>query len=457
MTTPVEVTVIETTTRAKAFIALSALLISLGIIYSYSMTIAGIVILIFLACVRGYMLITIVSLNKCKVFISSATTVEGSKIPIEVVFENPTYIPIIFAEIAINYSPHLKLIEGVKGALIIIPPRNIVKLKLLFLARIGTHRIGPINIIIRDLFAFYRYKTNYNVISFIKTRPRISEATVRRLLVFARTTGLTRSRRAGHGSEFYSIREYREGDDVRKIVWKYFLSKQRLVVKEMELETMNRVLFVVDGTSQMLIGPYGYTPFEHCVRAVASIARYLSYRGDLMGIIIAGDREIYASHKLEKKKKGYLDVINIISSYVFDYISTDSIGNKNLDYLTNRGIMMNTAFIKALNLLPREKSVIFIFTSYGDPNFRDALVNLVNRFKSMNNDVYVVIPITTSFEIKGLPEWSYSIYRLKVFERTQKELEFVKQLRKMGVKVIATGAQYTPQTIISIIESLSPA
>ncbi|MEM0026470.1 MAG: DUF58 domain-containing protein [Ignisphaera sp.] len=445
-----EVTALETTTRARAFLVLSALLIAFGALYRYEMIASGIALLVFLAGVRGYLLLAVVALNKCSAYISSTRGVEGEKIYIDVVIKNPTRIPIAFAEVSIRYSSFLKLVEGVRAALILVPPKGYTRIRLGFQARIGTHEIGPIDIVLRDFFAFYRYRGSFSSVGFVKVIPRVSEAEVRRLLVFTRSTGLTRSRRSGFGTEFYSVREYREGDDVRRILWKYFAYKRRFVVKELELETMNRVLFIVDGTNKMVSGPYGYTPFEYSTRIVASIARYLSYRGDYMGLIIAGDSRTYSTTKLERGRKGYREVLETIASYRFEELS---ISKDDLDS-SDRSIMLREALAKALRMLPREKSLVFIFTSYGGENHLNTLSRMVQSLSSLGNEVFIVIPITTTFEIKGLPQWGYAIYRLKVFERTRIELEFVKKLRGRGVKVIATGAEHIPQYIVSMIESV---
>lgn len=445
-----EVTAIETTTRARAFLILSAFLIAFGALYRYEMIASGIALLVFLATVRGYLLLAVVALNKCSAYISSARGVEGEKIYVDVVIRNPTRIPIAFAEISIRYSSFLKLAEGVRAALILIPPRGYARIRLGFQARIGTHEIGPIDVVLRDFFALYRYRSSFKAVGFVKAIPRVSETEVRRLLVFTRSTGLTRSRRSGFGTEFYSVREYREGDDVRRILWKYYAYKRRFVVKELELETMNRVLFIVDGTNKMVSGPYGYTPFEYSSRIVASIARYLSYRGDYMGLVIAGDNRIYSTAKLERGRKGYREILETVASYRFEEASTSK---EDLDSV-DRSIMLREALAKALQMLPREKSLVFIFTSYGGVNHLDTLSRMAQKLSLLGNEVFIVMPITTTFEIKGLPQWGYAIYRLKTFERTRMELEFVKKLRGRGVKVIATGAEHIPQYIVSLIETV---
>lgn len=447
----VEVSAIETTPRARAFLILSAILIAFGVLQNYEMISAGIAILVFLACVRSYMLVVAMALEKCSVEIPAIASVEGERICVEILFKNPTLIPIAFAEVSIRYSSFLKLVEGVRAALIAIPPRSFAAIRMCFLARIGMHRIGPVDVVARDLLGLYRFRKSFGSAGFLRGVPRVSEAEIRRLLLFTRSTGLTRSRRSGYGTEFFGVREYREGDDVRRIVWKYFASKRRLVVKELELETMNRILFIVDGTSEMVSGPYAQTPFEHSIRTVASIARYLSYRGDYMGIIIASNNELLFMSSLDRGRKGYMRLLETISRYRFEEANTSKV-----EKFTRRNSVLK-AFEKALEILPREKSIVFIFTSHGDEEYLETLVGIATKLSLLGNEVFLVIPITTTFEVKGVPQWGQAIYRLKVFERTKKELEFVKKLRSRGAKVIAVGAEHIPQIIVSLIESMKPS
>ena len=51
---------------------------------------------------------------------------------------------------------------------------------------------------------------------------------------------------AGLGSDFFGIRPYRHGDEMRFVHWKSTAAKQHLMVMEMEASTVDRVAIVLD-------------------------------------------------------------------------------------------------------------------------------------------------------------------------------------------------------------------
>jgi len=435
---------INATNRFKLIVVLISILIGFGVVVNRGLLSVAIALIVLTAFMRGYAKLCIHIISNLRVSIPSYMGYEGEEKVVEISIENPTYIPIAFLEISINYSPFLKLVDGTKSALLLVPPKGRVVVKLVFHARLGRHVVGPIKTVVRDPLGLYR--SNEITIgreSYLEIYPRVSETVVRRLLVFTRSTGIVRTRQRGSGVEIHSIREYTPYDDVRRILWKYYASKRKLVVKDTERETMQNILFILDATPPMFIGPYGYTPFEHCSRTIASIARYLAHRGDLMNIAIFTRKHIEVSPRFERGMKGYKTVINYIKSIDFDTGDVDD---------NVRSLRIEGLFRKTISILPRERSIIFIFTTSGGEIYRETLAKYVNILREMMHEIYIVIPITTTYEIKGLPEWGQAIFRIKTYEAMKKELEFAENLRKRYINIIATGPQHIPQIIVSLIE-----
>lgn len=79
---------------------------------------------------------------------------------------------------------------------------------------------------------------------------------------------------AQSGSEFHSLREYVQGDDLRRISWKASARTNELIVKETALEGLRRCTVVLDTTVEQ--APDGAAPadpdeFERAVSAAASL------------------------------------------------------------------------------------------------------------------------------------------------------------------------------------------
>ena len=75
----------------------------------------------------------------------------------------------------------------------------------------------------------------------------------------------------GDGTEFFSLREYVPGDDVRRIVWRASARLGRLVVKELVWETCRSVAFVLDTHLRPDVPGFG-DRFEEAIELVASLA-----------------------------------------------------------------------------------------------------------------------------------------------------------------------------------------
>jgi uncharacterized protein (DUF58 family) len=69
------------------------------------------------------------------------------------------------------------------------------------------------------------------------------------------------------GSEFHSLREYVQGDDLRRISWKASARSNELIVKETALEGVKRCTVVLDIDA----GAYDADGFERAVSAAASL------------------------------------------------------------------------------------------------------------------------------------------------------------------------------------------
>ncbi|MEM1731558.1 MAG: hypothetical protein QXY26_10615, partial [Ignisphaera sp.] len=219
---------IVATQRAKALLVISALFTAFGALYSPQLLGTGVSLLVLLSCLRLYATLELYAVSRCRATVSRVFAIEGEDIEMSITIENPTPVPIVTAEVSVAYSQYLKLVEGARAFLTIIPAKGSVTLILKFRSRVGRYGVGPLKLAVRDVFGFFRFDYTIDAVGVVRCIPRASETIVRRLMVFTRTTGLTRSRRAGYGVELYSIREYRVGDDIRRLVWKYLASKRRL-------------------------------------------------------------------------------------------------------------------------------------------------------------------------------------------------------------------------------------
>ena len=89
----------------------------------------------------------------------------------------------------------------------------------------------------------------------------------------------------GHGDEFAGVRDYRTGDDVRRVHWRSTARRGQLVVREDARAAAPRVAIVVAGADR---GAPPESAFEALVTAAASIGLHALSRGHELDLVRPG-------------------------------------------------------------------------------------------------------------------------------------------------------------------------
>ena len=103
--------------------------------------------------------------------------------------------------------------------------------------------------------------------------------------------GLRSIRRVGAGTEFDQLREYRPGDDFRKIDWATTLRMQRPIVKQYRTERNQTVVIMLDN-GRTMAGTVGEVArVEHAMDAALGLADAAIRMGDRVGMVCF-DRQV---------------------------------------------------------------------------------------------------------------------------------------------------------------------
>ena len=92
----------------------------------------------------------------------------------------------------------------------------------------------------------------------------------------------------GDGDEFFALREYMPGDDVRKINWRASARMNTLIVKELEPDTSRYAVLILDNRTYGELEDYD-DRFEQAVEIIASLAVTLLQQ-QLRVAIVCGDQ-----------------------------------------------------------------------------------------------------------------------------------------------------------------------
>jgi uncharacterized protein (DUF58 family) len=143
--------------------------------------------------------------------------------------------------------------------------------------------------------------------------------------------GMIKSRRVGIGTEFFGLRDYVSGDELRRINWKASARRDILLTNEFESECSGDATLILDARLEANVGTIEDCSVEHGVRAASTIASQILKDKNRVGLIVLrdiidevypafGKRQFYrlSEHLLDVKPLGLLPFENVgwmVTSY----------------------------------------------------------------------------------------------------------------------------------------------
>ena len=98
--------------------------------------------------------------------------------------------------------------------------------------------------------------------------------------------GIHMQRRRGEGTEFFQLREYRQGDSLRQIDWKAVSRRHQLISRDYREEQNQRVVFLLDcGRRMHTREGEGLAHFDHALNALLLLSYVALRQGDGVGLM----------------------------------------------------------------------------------------------------------------------------------------------------------------------------
>ena len=265
--------------------------------------------------------------------VSDTRIMAGDSIKVQVTVKN-TGSRIELLEIVDNLPDYVKLKEGNNRALISLdeddeesftyeldcPLRGRYLLDNLELIIMDSGRLHKVKVKVKEASEFSVVAT-MEPLKGVKISPRKTRNWV----------GMIKSRRVGIGTEFYGIRDYVPGDEMRKINWKATSRFDKIVTNEYEAERSGDVTLILDARIEANVGFIENSVVEHGVRAAATISQQILADKNRVGLIVLrdiidevypafGKRQFYklSEHLLNVKPIGLLPFENVgwmVTSY----------------------------------------------------------------------------------------------------------------------------------------------
>lgn len=153
----------------------------------------------------------------------------------------------------------------------------------------GRFAIGPLRLRMTDPFGLVEMVRPFPSVSEIVVVPQIHELGAQPLPGGHEELGGSAIHALGSlGADDLTVREYRQGDDVRKIHWRSSARTGELMVRQEERPWQGDVVVLVDSRRRAHRGAGAHSSLEWMVSAAASIADHLERRGYRVTIVSGG-------------------------------------------------------------------------------------------------------------------------------------------------------------------------
>ena len=156
--------------------------------------------------------------------------------------------------------------------------------------RRGLYRLEVLHVEAWDVLGYGRKVVKVpcsRVLTVLPRYERLGGITIapRRTLV---THGTARSRRGGTGVEFFGVREYRPGDELRRLNWKALARLGEAVVVEYEEERAADVVVVLDVRARAYRVAQAPELLDYAVRGAAALTQFFISQGHRVGLLMYG-------------------------------------------------------------------------------------------------------------------------------------------------------------------------
>jgi uncharacterized protein (DUF58 family) len=140
-------------------------------------------------------------------------------------------------------------------------------------ARRGRYEVGPLEVSVVDPFSLAQVRAFAIGRDSLLVHPRIEPLSLPRDPTDRRRVALASLRQpsGARGEDFYTLREYAEGDDLRKIHWPSTAKRDRYMIRQEETPWQTRATIVLDDRAWAHEGHGSQSSFERAVEAAASL------------------------------------------------------------------------------------------------------------------------------------------------------------------------------------------
>ncbi len=210
--------------------------------------------------------------------LSDQRVAPGMRVVVELEIENEAPAPTSFLLLEDRVPPSL----GRPARLVLagIPARARQRASYTLTAQArGRYTLGPLVVDISDPFALTRMRMEFDQRDDLVVVPEVENLEAGSSSPFGQASGLSLARHLFRtGEEFYTMRPYQEGDDLRRIHWPSVARSGELMIRQDESSRRASAVLFLD-TRESALGKVRTPAFERGVSAAASVGVLLARSG----------------------------------------------------------------------------------------------------------------------------------------------------------------------------------
>ncbi|MDX9974672.1 MAG: DUF58 domain-containing protein [FCB group bacterium] len=287
----------------------------------------------------------------------------------------------------------------------------------------GEYRFDDIYLRLQAPLRTVQAQIRVPVLHFLRVYPdvrRVKDYIVSRRTHAALAPHIQTSRVRGLGSEFESLRDYEDGDDIRRIDWRATARHSKLITRNYEIEHFRDILIVVD-RGRLMAGRVGEgTKLDHALDAALMAAGVALDGGDRCGLLVFDDDVISFL-----PPRGGMDQLQRIVQTVYDVQPT----------------LVESHFRRAFIYLQTrltKRSLVLVLSDVSDV---DASAAVLTGLLALGRRHLVIMAALRTPEIEGVleerPTEAIVPYRKAVAYRLIRErAEVLARLEKGGILVL---------------------
>ncbi|MFH1190856.1 MAG: DUF58 domain-containing protein [Candidatus Omnitrophota bacterium] len=219
--------------------------------------------------------------------ISRAT--EGSILEVAVQIRNISFLPIFNLVLEDNFSCALSNQEKKSFFLSYLGIKSFCEIKSDYICfKRGEYKMGPFVVYFFDPLNLFFLKRIYEVYSPVVVYPEIFR--IEKFPALSRSIlpwfGIETARSSGDDDEFYGVREHKEGESVKKIHWISSARKNKLIVKQFQLQSFFGTTIIFNLEKAKNLGEGKESVAEYIIKIAASVAGYLTEKGVSIELLV---------------------------------------------------------------------------------------------------------------------------------------------------------------------------